>query len=71
MTQLELVISEIEKLPPHEQDQFAAWILEELHFEELWSKLFAESSDVLENLADEALEEHKTKKTENLDPDSL
>ena len=63
MTQLELVISEIEKLPPDEQNQFAAWILEELHSEERWSKLFAESSDVLENLADEALEEHKTRKT--------
>jgi hypothetical protein len=71
MTQLELVISEIEKLSPDEQDQFAAWILEELHSEERWSKLFAESSDVLENLADEALEEHKTKKTEKLDPDIL
>ncbi|HEX9387586.1 MAG TPA: hypothetical protein VF918_14785 [Anaerolineales bacterium] len=71
MTQLELVISEIEKLPPDEQNQFAAWILEELHSEERWSKLFAKSSDVLENLADEALVEHKAKKTKKLDPDTL
>ena len=71
MTQLELVISEIEKLPPDEQDQFAAWILEELHSEERWSKLFAESSDVLENLGDEALQEHKAEKTKKLDPDTL
>jgi len=28
MTHLELVISEIEKLPPDEQNQFVAWILE-------------------------------------------
>ena len=71
MTQLELVISEIEKLPPAEQNQFAAWILEELHSEQRWSKLFAKSSDVLSHLAEEALEEHKAKKTKKLDPDTL
>ena len=71
MTQLELVISEIEKLPPAEQNQFAAWILEELHSERRWSKAFAKSSDVLSDLADEALEEHKAKKTKELDPDNL
>ena len=71
MTQLELVISEIGKLPPAEQSQFAAWILEELHSEQHWSKSFAKSSDVLSRLADEALAEHKAKKTKKLDPDSL
>ena len=71
MTKLELVISEIEKLPPDEQNQFVAWILEELHSEERWTKSFAESSDVLSDLADEALTEHKAKKTKKLDPDTL
>ena len=71
MTQLELVISEIEKLPPAEQNQFAAWILEELHSEQRWSKLFAKSSDILSQLADEALVKHKAKKTKKLDPDTL
>ncbi len=71
MTQLELVISEIEKLSPDEQNQFAAWILEELHSEGRWSELFANSSDFLSDLADEALEEHKAKKTKRLDPDTL
>jgi hypothetical protein len=71
MTQLELVISEIEKLPPAEQNQFAAWILEELHSEQRWSKLFTDSSDVLSDLADEALKEHKAKKTQRLDSDTL
>ena len=51
MTQLELVISEIEKLPPAEQNQFAAWILEELHSEQRWAKLFGQSGDVLADLA--------------------
>jgi hypothetical protein len=71
MTQLELVIAELEKLPPDEQNQFTAWILEELHSEERWSKLFAKSEDVLSRLADEALEEYKTRKTDKLDPDTL
>ena len=71
MTQLELVISEIEKLSPAEQNQFAAWILEELHSEQRRSKLFVRSSDVLSSLADQALTEHKAKKTKKLDPDTL
>ncbi len=71
MTQLELAIPEIEKLPPAEQNQFAAWILGELHSERRWSKLFAKSSDLLSNLADEALAEHKAKKTKKLDLDDL
>ena len=71
MTQLELVISEIEKLPPAEQNQFAAWILEELHSEQRWAKLFAKSGDMLSDLADEVLTEHKAKKTKKLDPDTL
>ncbi|MCC7190312.1 MAG: hypothetical protein IT312_16370 [Anaerolineales bacterium] len=71
MTQLELIVSEIEKLPPAEQNEFAAWILEELHSERRWAKSFAESADVLSNLADEALTEHKAKKTKKLNPETL
>ena len=71
MTQLELAFSEIEKLPPDEQNKFAAWILEELHSEKHWSNLFDKSSDVLSQLADEALAEHESKKTKKLDPETL
>ena len=71
MTQLELAFAEIEKLPPTEQNEFAAWILEELHSEQRWAKLFAEPSDLLSSLADEALAEHKAKKTKKLDPETL
>jgi hypothetical protein len=71
MTQLELAFSEIEKLPPAEQREFAAWILEELHSDERWSKLFAKSGDMLSQLADEALSEHKGKKTKKLDFETL
>ncbi len=71
MTKLELAFAEIEKLPPTEQNEFVAWILEELHSEQRWAKLFASSSDVLSSLADEALLEYKAKKTKKLAPEAL
>ena len=71
MTQLELAFAEIEKLPPAEQNEFAAWILEELHSEQRWAKLFAESGNMLSHLADEALADHKAKKTKKLNPETL
>jgi hypothetical protein len=71
MTQLELAFAEIEKLPPTEQNEFAAWILEELHSEQRWAKLFAESGNMLSHLADEALADHKAKKTKKLNPETL
>ncbi len=71
MTQLELAFAEIEKLPPIEQNEFAAWILEELHSEQRWAELFAETSDLLSHLADEALADHKAGKTQKLDPETL
>jgi len=71
MTKLELAFAEIEKLPPTEQNEFVAWILEELHSEQRWAKLFAKSSDILSSLADEALAEHKVKKTKKLKPETL
>jgi hypothetical protein len=71
MTKLELAFSEIEKLPPAEQKIFAEWILEELHSEERWSRLFAKSGDMLSQIANEALTEHKGKKTKKLDPEAL
>jgi len=71
MSQLELAFAEIQKLPPAEQNQFAAWILEELRSEKRWAALFTQSSDMLSQLADEALAEHKAKKTQPLDPETL
>jgi len=71
MTQLEVAFREIKKLPPADQNEFAAWILEELHSEQRWAKLFAESSDLLSSLADEALADHKARKTKKLTPETL
>ena len=70
-TLLEKAFEEIKKLPEIEQNIFARWILEEIKAEKKWDKLFAESEDILEKLAEEALEEHRAGKTNLLDFDKL
>jgi hypothetical protein len=59
------------ELPPEEQDTFARFLLAELEAEARWSEAFAGSQDALAKLADEALEEFRSGKTEILDPDKL
>ena len=54
---------------PYELD--AARILEELEAEHRWDEAFAQSTDLLDQLADEALAEHRAGKTLPLDPDTL
>jgi hypothetical protein len=58
MTQLlENAFTEASQLPESDQDALVQWLLEEIRSERRWSKAFAESQDVLEKLADEALAE--------------
>ncbi len=45
--------------------------LTELESEKRWDKTFSESEDLLSQLADEALEEHRQGKTKILDLDKL
>lgn len=72
MTQLlEKVFAQVEKLPEVEQNALAKWLLNELSSEKSWDKAFAESENALEKLADEAVRDHKKKKTRPLDPDNL
>jgi hypothetical protein len=72
MTQLlEHAFKEVSKLSELEQNVLAKWLLEELASERRWEKAFAESEDLLSQLADEALEEHRQGKTRLLDPDRL
>lgn len=72
MTQLlEQAFNEAAKLPEVEQNQMARWLLLELASEKRWEKAFAESEDLLSELADEALVEHRQGKTKLLDPDKL
>ena len=54
-------------LPEVEQNELAKWLLDELQSDRQWAKAFAESEDVLERLADEAMEEKRQGKTTSLD----
>jgi hypothetical protein len=72
MTQLlEKAFKRVSKLPEIEQNIMAKWLIDELKSEKKWEKLFAESEDILEKLADEALAELAQGKTKPLDIDKL
>jgi hypothetical protein len=68
---LEEAFAAAAKLPEPEQEALGAWILEELASERRRQESFAGSTDLLTQLADEALAEHRAGKTEPLDPDAL
>ena len=68
---LEKAFREAGKLPEKEQDALARALLDEMASERRWDELFAASPDLLEELAKEALEEHRAGRTEKLDPDRL
>ena len=68
---LEEAFAEASKLPEQEQDALAAVVLEELASERRWDQAFADSADLLAQLADQALAEHRAGKTHVLDPERL
>jgi hypothetical protein len=68
---LQKAFDKASQLSPDEQDAFGKWMLEELDSEERWQELFARSQGLLERLADEALAEHRARKTLPLDPDAI
>jgi len=68
---LEKAFAEASKLPNTEQNALAKWLLEEFEAERKWEQAFAESEEILERLADEALEAHRQGKTMPLDVDRL
>jgi hypothetical protein len=55
------------KLPADEREALGAIILEEIADEARWAKTFAESQEVLDRLAEEALDELRAGRTEPLD----
>ena len=72
MTQLlEKAFEEASKLPALEQNALARWLIDELISEKQWEKAFAESENILDKLADDALAEHAQGKTKPLDIDQL
>ncbi len=68
---LEEAFKKASELPETEQDSLAKWLLEELESEREWDRLFAQSQDVLDRLAQEALEAHRQGKTKPMDFDRL
>ncbi len=68
---LEEAIAKLKNLSSVEQDAIAAMILEELEEERRWDESFLRSQDILATLAAEAMAEHLTGKTQELDPDTL
>jgi len=68
---LEQAFSEASKLKTQEQNSLAEWLLELLASEQKWNALFAQSHDVLAQLAEEALLEYQAGKTQLLDPETL
>jgi len=68
---LKKAFEEASRLPEMDQNALAKWVLEELHSERAWLKSIAESEDVLEKLADEALAEKRKGETVPLALDRL
>ncbi len=68
---LKKAFEEASKLPDVEQNVLAKWLMEELEAERKWDKAFAESEDILDVLADEALAAHSQKKTRPLNIKAL
>lgn len=68
---LEKAFEEAPELPEEEQDDFAAFLLEELDSERRSGQTFGTSQDELGRLADDALEEHDAGDSETLDPSQL
>ena len=64
MTELLMIdFTEASELSKQEQDQVADWILEEIAAERRWEKAFADSADILVQLADKALAEYRERRT--------
>ncbi|NET62020.1 MAG: hypothetical protein F6K47_39645 [Symploca sp. SIO2E6] len=68
MTQLlEQAFTEASKLSDQDQDAIAEIILAELASEKRWNSLFTRSQDLLSELAQEALAEHRAGQTQTIE----
>jgi hypothetical protein len=65
---LEQAFRAASRLPDAEQDELAAAILAEIEAEERFDAALSASHEVLEQLADEAIAEHRGGRTEPIDP---
>ncbi len=70
-TLLQQAFAEAAKLPDSEQEVLASRLLAELAAEDDFDRAIARSSEKLVALAREALAEHHSGQTEDLDPDRI
>ncbi len=68
---LEEALAKVARLPDHEQDAFARWLMNEVESEQRWPRAFETSQGRLAELARKALEDDLADRTEPLDPDRL
>jgi hypothetical protein len=68
---LDAAIAKLAGLSAEDQDRIARWLLDELADEELWTRQFAASQDVLGKLAAEARADRAAGRATELDPDKL
>jgi hypothetical protein len=59
------------KLPEDEQEAIGAMLLAEIEDNRRWDELLAQPSEVIERMADRALEHHRLGLTLPLDPETL
>lgn len=67
---LEKAFRLVSKLPPEGQDALAQRRLEEIAMEERWPEALKESSESLEQLADQALAEERAGNAQPIDPEA-
>ena len=67
VTLLQKAFEMASKLPDEKQEELATLLIDETQEEMKWEKTFAESQDVLEALADKALEEIAQGKAEKIE----
>ncbi len=68
---LQKAVAEASKLPEAEQEVVGAWLLAELESERRWDELFAQSHDMLAEMAADAIREDEAGLTQPLDPDAM
>ncbi len=68
MTQaLSAAVATAAQLPEEEQDALAAILLEEMKSEERWNALFADSQNLLERMANEAIQDFQAGRVQPID----
>ena len=50
-------------LPEEDQEAIGAWLLAEIDADRKWDELFAQPSEVIERMADKAIEDHRRGRT--------